>query len=51
MYLIDTNVLSELGIKDIMIASVALCNGLTVVSANTKHFSHVPGLTVENWFQ
>ena len=40
-----------IGIEDIMIASIALCNGLTVVSANTKHFYHVPGLTVENWFQ
>ena len=34
-----------------MIASIALCNGLTVVSANTKHFSHIPDLPVENWFQ
>jgi len=31
-----------IGIEDIMIASIALCNGLTVVSANTKHFSPCP---------
>jgi predicted nucleic acid-binding protein len=34
-----------------MIASIALSNGLTVVSANTKHFFRVPGLKTENWFQ
>ena len=40
-----------IGIEDIMIASIALCNGLTVVSANTKHFSRIPDLRVENWLQ
>ena len=40
-----------IGIEDIMIASIALCNGLTVVSANSKHFSRVPELRIENWFQ
>lgn len=40
-----------IGIEDIMIASVALSNGLTVVSANTKHFSRIPDLKTENWFQ
>ena len=39
------------GIEDIMIASIALCNGLTVVSANTKHYSRIPDLRVENWLQ
>jgi predicted nucleic acid-binding protein len=38
-----------IGIEDIMIGSIALCNGLKVVSANIKHFSHIPGLTIENW--
>ena len=37
------------GVEDVIIASVALSNGLAVVSANTKHFSRIPGLTVENW--
>src|SRR4030067_3444219 len=40
-----------IGVEDIMIASIALCNGLTLVSANTKHFSRVPDLKTENWFQ
>jgi tRNA(fMet)-specific endonuclease VapC len=40
-----------IGIEDIMIASIALCNGLTMVSANTKHFSCIPGLKTENWLQ
>jgi len=40
-----------IGIEDIMIASIALCNALTVVSANIKHFSRVPDLKTENWFQ
>lgn len=40
-----------IGIEDVMIASIALCNGLAVISANTKHFSRVPDLRIENWFQ
>ncbi len=40
-----------IGIEDIMIASIALCNALTLVSANIKHFSRVPDLKTENWFQ
>jgi predicted nucleic acid-binding protein len=40
-----------IGIEDIMIASIALCNALTVVSGNIKHFSRIPGLKTENWFQ
>jgi tRNA(fMet)-specific endonuclease VapC len=38
-----------IGVEDVIIASIALSNGLTVVTANTKHFSRIPGLTVENW--
>lgn len=40
-----------IGIEDTMIASIALSNNLTVVSANTKHFDRVPNLKTENWFQ
>lgn len=39
-----------IGIEDIMIGSIALSHGLTVVTANTKHFSRIPHLRVENWF-
>ena len=38
-----------IGIEDVIIASVALSNGLVVISANTKHFSRIPGLAIENW--
>lgn len=38
-----------IGVEEIMIAAIALCNGLTVVSANIKHFDRIPGLKVENW--
>jgi predicted nucleic acid-binding protein len=38
-----------IGIEDTMIASTALSNGLIVVTANTEHFSRVPGLHSENW--
>jgi tRNA(fMet)-specific endonuclease VapC len=38
-----------IGLEDIMIGSIALCNDLTVVSANTKHFQKISSLRVENW--
>ena len=38
-----------IGVEDVMIASIALSNGLIVVTANTKHFSRIPDLTVEDW--
>ena len=37
------------GVEDVIIASIAMSNGLAIVTANTKHFSRIPGLTVENW--
>ena len=36
-------------IADLMIASIALANGLTVVTHNTSEFSRVPGLKFEDW--
>jgi tRNA(fMet)-specific endonuclease VapC len=38
-----------IGVEDVMIASIALSNGLTVVGSNTKHFSRISGLSLENW--
>lgn len=38
-----------IGIEDVMIGSIALSHGLTVVTANTKHFSRIPNLQAENW--
>ncbi|HLA78829.1 MAG TPA: type II toxin-antitoxin system VapC family toxin [Vicinamibacteria bacterium] len=38
-----------IGAFDTLMAAHALSLGLTVVTNNTKHFSRVPGLAVENW--
>jgi tRNA(fMet)-specific endonuclease VapC len=38
-----------IGDADIRIASIALAQGLTVVTANVRHFRQVGGLAVENW--
>ncbi len=38
-----------IGIEDVMISAIALTNSLVVVSANTKHFSRIAGLQLENW--
>lgn len=38
-----------IGPNDCMIASCALTNGLILVTRNTKEFSRVPGLTLEDW--
>jgi tRNA(fMet)-specific endonuclease VapC len=37
------------GDMDLLIASVALVNGQTVITRNAKHFSGIPGLTVESY--
>ena len=37
------------GSFDRLIAAHALTLGLTLVTGNEKHFTDVPGLTVENW--
>lgn len=34
---------------DLLIASVAIDNDLTLVTHNAKHFSRIPGLKVEVW--
>jgi predicted nucleic acid-binding protein len=38
-----------IGPNDLMIATIAKVNGLTVVTHNTAEFSRVPGLMVEDW--
>jgi predicted nucleic acid-binding protein len=40
---------TPVGDADLRIASIALANGLTVVTGNVRHFEKVPGLLVENW--
>ncbi len=38
-----------IGSYDVMIAAIALANGLTLVTHNTCEFSRVPGLTLVDW--
>ncbi len=40
---------TPIGPNDLLIAAHALATDLTVVTANTKEFSRVPGLPTENW--
>ncbi len=37
------------GANDCRIAAIALAHGYTVVTANTRHFSKIPGLQVKDW--
>lgn len=36
---------------DLLIAATAKTHGLTVATLNTKHFSKIPGLAIEDWSQ
>lgn len=40
-----------IGDFDEMIAAHGLAIGAVVVTDNTKHFSKVPGLVIENWLR
>ena len=40
---------TPIGPYDLMIASIALTNGLTLVTHNTREFSRVSGLMLEDW--
>lgn len=39
----------HIGSNDLLIASIALANDLTLVTYNTGEFSRVEGLLVEDW--
>jgi tRNA(fMet)-specific endonuclease VapC len=41
--------LRKIGRGDLLIASIALANHVTLVTRNTRDFRQVPGLRVENW--
>lgn len=41
----------KLDSMDMFIAASALAEDLTLVTHNTKHFSRVPGLKLEDWIQ
>ena len=40
---------ATIGANDLLIASISLANGLTLVSHNVGEFYQVPGLMVEDW--
>lgn len=41
--------LKKIGRADLLIASVALAHGATLVTRNLRHFRQVPRLQLENW--
>jgi tRNA(fMet)-specific endonuclease VapC len=43
------NLGTPIGPNDLLIASIALTNGLTLVTHNTTEFSRVPVLKLEDW--
>jgi tRNA(fMet)-specific endonuclease VapC len=38
-----------IGDRDLLIAAIAIANDLTLVTHNTREFSRVPDLRVEDW--
>jgi tRNA(fMet)-specific endonuclease VapC len=40
---------APIGPNDLLIAAIALANGLKLITHNTDEFSRVPGLTLEDW--
>jgi tRNA(fMet)-specific endonuclease VapC len=40
---------TPIGPNDLMIASIALANGLTLITHNRTEFSRVPNLMIEDW--
>lgn len=40
---------TQIGAYDVLLAGQALRRGWTVVTSNTRHFSRVPGLLMEDW--
>ena len=39
----------SLPLADLQVASIAVANGLVLVTGNVGHFRRIPGLPVENW--
>ncbi|ACP54382.1 type II toxin-antitoxin system VapC family toxin [Saccharolobus islandicus] len=38
-----------IGLKDVLISSIAISNSCNIVTGNVKHFSKILGVKVENW--
>jgi len=36
---------------DLRIAAIALQHRLTIITGNVRHFSDIPGLSIENWLE
>ena len=36
---------------DIIVASIAINEGLALVTGNVRHYSRIEGLVIENWFE
>ena len=58
VWMLDTNALSDLlrnprgtpiGSHDLFMAAHARSRGITLVTRNTREFTRVPGLQVEDW--
>ena len=41
---------TPIGLADLLIAGTALAHGCTLITHNTREFSLVPGLRVEDWY-
>lgn len=41
--------LRKIGRADLLIASIALAHGATLVIRNLRHFRQIPGLNTDNW--
>jgi predicted nucleic acid-binding protein len=40
-----------IGVEDVLIAASALSIQCIIVTANTRHFSRISGLKIENWLE
>lgn len=40
---------TPIGLNDLLIASIALANGLILVTHNVREFSRINGLQIEDW--
>jgi tRNA(fMet)-specific endonuclease VapC len=41
----------KIGLEDILISATALTHGCVLVTANTRHYSRINNLKIENWIK